>query len=74
MPAGPGGCRRDRGGPRSRRLVAWLTPPRPDPWEDLVASGLGLEPLEPGDLLDEPPGDYGIEASEALEALRRDER
>ena len=55
------------------RLVAWLTPPRPDLWEDLVASGLVLEPLEPGDLLDEPPGDYSIDASGALQALRQDE-
>jgi len=56
------------------RLVAWLTPPRPDPWEDLVASGLVLEPLETGDVLDEAPGNYGIDASGALEELRRGER
>ena len=56
------------------RLVARLVPAESDSWDQLVASGAVLL-AEPGtDLLDEPPADYGINASAELAALRKDER
>lgn len=56
------------------RLVARLVPAESDSWDQLVASGAVLL-AEPGtDLLDEPPADYGINASAELAALREDER
>ena len=59
----------DRGRP-----VALLVPVRADPWEDLVASGRVAPPDGEGDVLDEPPGDYGVDASGELAALRQAER
>jgi prevent-host-death family protein len=59
----------DRGRP-----VALLVPVRADPWEDLVASGRVTPPDGEGDVLDEAPGDYGVDASGELAALRRSER
>ena len=59
----------DRGRP-----VARLVPVGDDPWDDLVASGQVIPPTEEGDLLDEPPHDYGIDASARLAALRDEER
>jgi hypothetical protein len=40
----------------------------------LVASGRVLPPDDARDLLDEPPGDYGIDASVALAQAREYER
>ncbi len=54
------------------RAVALLIPVETDPWEALQATGR-LRPSQ-GSLLDEPPRDYGLQASAALEELRRDER
>jgi antitoxin (DNA-binding transcriptional repressor) of toxin-antitoxin stability system len=59
----------DRGRP-----VAMLVPVGGDAWQDLLASGRVTAPTEAGDLLDEVPRDYGIEASEVLAAMRADER
>lgn len=59
----------DRGRP-----VAMLIPVRSDPWESLLASGQLLAPTEKGDVLDERPVDFGIDASGRLRAMREDER
>lgn len=59
----------DRGRP-----VAMLVPVRGDEWENLLASGRVSVPAEEGDVLEEPPGDFGIDASGVLEAIRQDER
>ncbi len=59
----------DRGRP-----VALLVPPTGDSWDELVATGQVLAPDDDTDLVDEPPGDYGIDASAALASLRARER
>ncbi|MBA3418809.1 MAG: type II toxin-antitoxin system Phd/YefM family antitoxin [Geodermatophilaceae bacterium] len=59
----------DRGRP-----VARLVPPAADTWEEMIATGQIIPPELPGDLLDEPPIDYGINASETLARMRKDER
>lgn len=59
----------DRGRP-----VALLVPVTSDPWEDLLASGRVMTPQEASDVLDEPPRDYGVDASAELDALRENER
>ena len=59
----------DRGRP-----VALLTPVGSDPWQALVASGRISSPSEDGDVVDEPPDDFGIDASGRLAAMRADER
>jgi prevent-host-death family protein len=59
----------DRGRP-----VARLVPLADDPWDDLVASGEVIAATDDGDLLDEPPRDYGIDASARLAAMRDEER
>lgn len=59
----------DRGRP-----IAVLSPIQSDRWDDLVASGRVLPPDDARDLLDEPPGDYGIDASAALAKAREHER
>ena len=59
----------DRGRP-----VAMLVPVRGDVWKDLLASGRVVGPTEDGDVLDEAPTDYGIDASASLAAIRQDER
>lgn len=59
----------DRGRP-----VALLVPVKSDPWQSLVASGRVTPPTEHGDVLDERPGGYGVNASERLAAMRDDER
>lgn len=56
------------------RLVARLVPAESDSWEQLVASGRVIPPDPDADLLSEPPGDYDIDASSVLAALRADER
>ena len=59
----------DRGRP-----VAMLVPVRGDEWQDLLASGRVAPPSDEGDVLDESPSDFGIDASGALAAMREDER
>lgn len=59
----------DRGRP-----VALLVPIGSEPWQALVASGRVLPPAQDGDVLDEPPGDYGVDASARLAAMREEER
>lgn len=59
----------DRGRP-----VALLVPVRSDQWHGLLASGRVSAPSEEGDVLDEAPRDYGIDASAQLRAMRDDER
>jgi prevent-host-death family protein len=59
----------DRGRP-----VAMLVPVRGDDWQDLLTSGRVVPPTEDGDLLDEAPSDFGIDASAKLASMREDER
>lgn len=58
----------DRGRP-----VAHLVPVQSNHWEWLLATGQVLPPEEPGDILDEEPEDFGIDASAILAEMRRDE-
>ncbi len=57
-----------------RRAVAHLVPVRTDVWDDLVASGRVSPAEDAADVTDEAPGDYDVAASEALVALRAEER
>ncbi|HEX2702072.1 MAG TPA: type II toxin-antitoxin system prevent-host-death family antitoxin [Solirubrobacteraceae bacterium] len=59
----------DRGRP-----VALLVPTPGDPWRELVASGQVIVASGEGDVLDDAPVDYGIDASARLAAIRFDER
>lgn len=59
----------DRGRP-----VARLVPLSSDAWTDMVASGEVSLADDRTDLLDEVPGDYGIEASANLASMREHER
>ncbi len=59
----------DRGRP-----IALLVPVGNDRWEALLASGRVSPPAGEGDVLDEAPSDYGIDAGRALAAMRDDER
>jgi prevent-host-death family protein len=59
----------DRGRP-----VARLVPIGSDVWADLVASGKVIQSDPDSDLLDEPPGQYDVDASGALAAMRDHER
>ena len=62
----------DRGRPVAR-LVPVPDKPR-SRYDEMVAAGHVI-PAEPGSsLLDEPPVDYGINASEILAKMREDER
>lgn len=54
--------------------VALLIPIRGNEWDDLLARGRVVVPTEDGDIADQPPDDYGIDATSALTALREDER
>jgi prevent-host-death family protein len=56
------------------RVVAHLVPVRTDVWEDLVASGRVSPAEDAADVTDEAPGDYHVAASEALVAMRAEER
>ena len=56
------------------RLVARIVPAVEDPWEDLILRGEVIPAASSEGLLDEPPGDYGFDASAELERLRADER
>ena len=59
----------DRGRP-----VALLVPTHGDRWQDLVASGQVLAATGEGDVTDDAPSDYGIDASAQLAAMRAEER
>lgn len=59
----------DRGRP-----VARLIPPAEDSWGEMIARGEIIPPELPGDILDEPPVDYGFSASQVLAELREHER
>jgi prevent-host-death family protein len=59
----------DRGRP-----VARLVPIPADAWSGLLASGQITAPTEPGDIADQEPVDYGIDASGTLQAMRDLER
>lgn len=59
----------DRGRP-----VARLVPVASDLWTDMVASGKVTLAGNDTDLVDEPPGEYDVDASTALAAMREHER
>jgi len=59
----------DRGRP-----VALLVPVRGDEWDALLASGRVSPPTDQSDVLDEPPTDYGINASQCMGAMRENGR
>lgn len=59
----------DRGRP-----VALLVPTRADRWQELIASGQVIAAAGGGDVLDDPPGDYGADASARLADMRADGR
>lgn len=56
------------------RPVAMVVPIIGDDWRDLISSGQAYEPTESGDLLEERPLDYGINASDRLAKMREHER
>jgi prevent-host-death family protein len=58
----------DRGRP-----VALLVPVRPERWDELVASGQVQLASGEGSLFDDAPGEFGIDASGRLAAMRNDE-
>lgn len=41
-----------------------------DAWAELIARGAVIPPSEPGDILDEPPREYDVDASGRLAAMR----
>ncbi len=59
----------DRGRP-----VALLVPVASGQWQALLASGRVSPPSHDGDVLDEAPRDYEIDASAQLAVMRDDER
>lgn len=59
----------DRGRP-----VALLVPSPSDPWQELVASGRIIPRTDERGAWQEPPVDYGIDASSRLEEMRETER
>ena len=59
----------DRGRP-----VARLVPISTDVWTDLVASHRVTLAEDQTDLVEEPPGDYEVEASTTLATMRENER
>jgi prevent-host-death family protein len=58
----------DRGRP-----VARLVPVRSEAWTDMVAAGRVALAEDDGDVADEAPADYGIDASSVLAAMRAEE-
>ena len=59
----------DRGRP-----VARLVPVAVDPWSDMIASGRVTPAEDDGDVADESPVDYKVDASAVLAAMRAEER
>jgi len=58
----------DRGRP-----VALLVPTHRDPWQELIARGQVLAAPGEGNVVDDPPHDYGIDASARLVEMRADD-
>ena len=56
------------------RPVAMLVPARADAWDALLASNRILRPDDTMDLADEPPVDYGLDASSVLQSMRDQDR
>ncbi len=56
------------------RLVARLVPVVSEAWTDLVSSDRVIVADSDSDLADELPGDYGVDASSTLAAMRDNER
>lgn len=59
----------DRGRP-----VARLVPVTTDAWADMITSGKVAPAEGDSDVVDERPGDYHVDASAVLAAMRADER
>lgn len=59
----------DRGRP-----VARLVPVRGDAWDDMIASGKVSPPGDETDVIEERPGNYDVEASAVLDAMRAEEQ
>jgi prevent-host-death family protein len=55
----------DRGRP-----VAMLVPVQGELWDDLLASGRVIQPMDSADIAEEPPVDYGVNASRILQTMR----
>jgi prevent-host-death family protein len=55
----------DRGRP-----VAVLVPVQGHLWDDLLANGRMVQPLDAADMADEAPVDYGVNASQTLHRMR----
>ena len=55
----------DRGRP-----VAMLVPVQGELWENLLASGRMVHPVDRADVADEPPVDYNVNASQRLQTMR----
>lgn len=56
------------------RPVARLVPISSDVWTVMVASGRVTQAEDNRDIADEPPGDYDVDASSVLAAMRAQER
>ncbi len=54
--------------------MARLVPVTTDAWADMIASGKVTPADDETDVADEMPGNYDVDASAVLEALRADER
>lgn len=59
----------DRGRP-----IALLVPTHRDSWQDLIARGQVLAAWGEGNVADDPPHDYGVDASARLAEMRAAER
>ena len=59
----------DRGRP-----VALLVPVQGEVWDDLLASGRAIRPMDSADVTDEVPVDYGVAVSDVLRSMRDLER
>ena len=56
------------------RLVARLVPAGDGSWDDLIVRGDVFPASSDLDLLDEPPCDYGLDASAELQRMRTEDR
>lgn len=56
------------------QLVARLVPVSSDTWATMIANGKVTLAESDKDIADEPPGDYDVDASGALAAMRAHER
>ncbi|MDA8401134.1 MAG: type II toxin-antitoxin system prevent-host-death family antitoxin [Actinomycetota bacterium] len=56
------------------RPVARLVPIDSDTWDDMVVSGRVIVAEDDADIVDEPPGDYDVDASAVLNTMRSEER